>query len=135
MAGRFRAIHAVAATLLVAAASPTAAQRAGGAVKAARADFADMASGAYSGDVISDARGASRSGVRLSVAKIGPNQVRVTSDYARLPAFTARLVRAMDTLQNAGGTEVFLLDLSKSPRALTVTVDGASWAGTKVPER
>jgi hypothetical protein len=37
----------------------------------------------------------------------------------------------MDTLQNASGNEVFLLDLSKSPRTLMVTVDEASWAGTK----
>ena len=37
----------------------------------------------------------------------------------------------MDTLQNVGGDAVFLLDLSKSPRSLTVTVDDASWAGSK----
>jgi hypothetical protein len=37
----------------------------------------------------------------------------------------------MDTIQNAGGDAVFLLDLSKSPRTPTVTVDDASWAGAK----
>jgi hypothetical protein len=117
--------------LLAAAGDPAAAQRAGGAVRAARSDFADMAQGAYLGDVLSDARGSSRAGVRVTVARIGPNRVRVTSDYARLPAFDAQLTRAMDTLQNAGGSEVFLLDLSKSPRTLMVTVDDATWAGTK----
>jgi hypothetical protein len=122
---------ALLAAALILAAAPAEAQRAGGTVRAARADLADMASGSYRGDVISDVRGTSRSGVRLSVAKIGPNQVRVTSDYPRLPAFTARLGRAMDTLQNVGGDAVFLLDLSKSPRSLTVTVDDASWAGSK----
>ena len=122
---------AAAALLLAGPAGPAPAQRAGGAVKAARADLAHMASGAYLGDVISDARGASRSRVRVTVARIGPNQVRVTSDYSRLPAFTVRLTRAMDTLQNVGGEAVFLLDLSKAPRALMVTVDDASWAGTK----
>lgn len=120
-----------AATLLVAVAAPGSAQRAGGMVKAARADFADMAKGSYVGDVISDARGESRSGVRITVAKTGPNQVRISFDYARLPAFTARLTRAMDTIQNVGGDAVFLLDLSKSPRALMVTVDDASWAGAR----
>jgi hypothetical protein len=127
--------HIRQAILILAAAgalcAPASAQRAGGTVKAARADFADLASGSYYGEVISDARGSSRSGVRIAVARIGPNRVRVTSDYARLPAFTASLTRAMDTIQNAGGDAVFLLDLSKSPRTLMVTVDDASWAGTK----
>jgi hypothetical protein len=111
--------------------APAEGQRAGGMVHAARADLADMAAGRYWGDVVSDARGSSRSGVRLTVAKVGPNRVRVTADYARLPGFDAQLVRAMDTVQNAGGAEVFLLDLSKSPRTLMVTVDDASWAGAK----
>jgi hypothetical protein len=53
------------------------------------------------------------------------------SDHPRLPAFTARLTRAMDTLQNVDGQAVFLLDLSKTPRTLAVTVDDASWAGSK----
>lgn len=127
-----RRISAAAAALLLAGvAGPAPAQRAGGAVKAARADFAHMASGTYLGDVISDARGASRARVRLTVSRTGPNQIRVTSDYPRLPAFTARLTRAMDTLQNVGGEALFLLDLSKSPRSLMVTVDDASWAGSK----
>jgi hypothetical protein len=107
------------------------AQRAGAQVRSARADLADMAAGAYLGDVISDARGTSRSGIRLTVARVGPNRIRVTSDYARLPAFTAGLMRAMDSVQNSDGEAVFLLDLSKSPRTLMVTVDDASWAGTK----
>jgi hypothetical protein len=111
--------------------APAQGQRAGGMVRAARADLADMAAGRYLGEIISDARGSSRSGVRLTVAKVGPNRVRVTADYARLPGFTAQLVRAMDTVQNAGGAEVFLLDLSKQPRTLMVTVDDASWAGVK----
>ncbi|MEA3052352.1 MAG: hypothetical protein QOG72_1255 [Sphingomonadales bacterium] len=117
-----------AATAVLPAAS---AQRAGAMVHSARADLADMAAGRYLGDVISDARGSSRSNVRLTVVKVGPNQVRVTADYARLPAFAARLTRAMDSLQNADGDAVFLLDLSKQPRTLMVTVDDASWAGAR----
>ena len=131
MARRAPGAAAAAALLLAGLAGPATAQRAGGTVKAVRADLAHMASGTYVGDVISDARGESRSGVRLTVARTGPNQVRVTSDYPRLPAFAARLSRAMDTLQNVGGEAVFLLDLSKSPRTLMVTVDDASWAGSK----
>jgi hypothetical protein len=134
MAKRLFRVRLGAAVLILAAGAssgPSRAQRAGGTVTAARADFADMANGSYAGDVISDARGSSRSGVRITVAKTGPNQVRVTSDYPRLPPFTARLARAMDTVQNVGGDAVFLLDLSKSPRSLMVTVDDASWAGSK----
>ena len=122
---------AAAALLIAALAAPAVAQRSGGAVRTVRADLADSAQGRYFGEVISDARGGSRSDVRINVAKVGPNQVRVTSDYARLPAFTATLTRAMETIQNAGGDAVFLLDLSKSPRSLMVTVDDASWVGVK----
>ena len=104
----------------------------------AQVDLADTAAGLYHGDVISDARGSSRSDVTISVDKVGPNTVRVTSDYERLPEFTTRLTRAMQTIQNTGQNtdstpqlQVFLLDLSKRPRTLMVTVDDASWAGTR----
>ena len=96
-----------------------------------RPDLADIAAGTYDGDVISDARGSSRSGVRLAVTKTGPNTVQITSNYGRLPPFTARLTRAMNTIQKVGGPEVFLLDLSKHPNGLELTVDDASWSGTK----
>ena len=94
-------------------------------------DLADQAAGTYHGDVISDARGSSRSDVTITVTKTGPNAVRVSSDYPRLPAFSAKLMRAMNTIQNASGSEVFLIDLSKSPPGLDVTVDDASWSGAK----
>jgi hypothetical protein len=96
-----------------------------------RPDLADVAQGTYRGDVISDSRGESRSGVTLTVTKVCPSTVRVASDYRRLPAFTARLERVMNTIQNRGGPEVFLLDLGKSPAGLDVTVDEASWSGVK----
>ena len=97
----------------------------------AQVDLADTAAGLYRGDVISDARGSSQSDVTISVDKVGPNTVRVTSDYERLPEFTTRLTRAMQTIQQVGTEQVFLLDLSKNPRSLMVTVDDASWAGRK----
>lgn len=97
----------------------------------ARQDLADIAQGSYFGDVISDARGSSRSDVRITVEKIGPNRVRISADYPRLRTFEASLTRAMDTIQNRGGDEVFLLDLSRSPHSLHVTVDDASWAGAR----
>ncbi|MCP9846942.1 hypothetical protein KBY86_08605 [Synechococcus sp. Lug-A] len=100
----------------------------------AQVDLADIAVGPYHCDVMSDARGSSHSDVINSVDKVGPNTVLVTSDYERLPEFTTRLTRAMQTIQTTSSTpllQVCLLDLSKNPRSLMVTVDDASWAGRK----
>jgi hypothetical protein len=94
-------------------------------------DLADIAAGVYHGDVISDARGSSRSGVTIFVAKTGPNTISVTSDYGRLPPFTVRLTRAMHTIQQVGTSVVFLLDLSKGPYGLDITDDDASWSGSR----
>jgi hypothetical protein len=98
---------------------------------APRPDLADIAAGVYDGDVISDARGSSRSNVRLTVVKTGPNTVSVSASYPRLPPFAAKLTRAMNTIQKSGGSGVFLLDMSKHPYGLDVTVDDASWSGSK----
>jgi hypothetical protein len=122
----FSRIYPGACALLFALAAPSLSAPA-----ASRHDLADIAQGSYSGDVISDARGASRSDVHLAVRKVAPNQVEVSSDYERLPVFRARLTRAMQTIQNADGNAVFLLDLSKSPHRLDVTVDDASWSGSR----
>ena len=112
-------------------AGPGEAQRTAPLARAERPDLGHVAAGSYSGDVISDARGSSRSNVRITVTRTGPNRVRITSDYRRLPAFAATLTQAMQTIQNASGDEVFLLDLSRTPHTLHVTVDDASWAGTR----
>ena len=123
-----RLLAPLAAALLLPAAASAAPGRA---APIPRPDLAEAAQGSYFGDVISDARGPSRSGVRITVAKIGPNKVRITSDYPRLPPFTAALTRAMGTIQNISGVEVFLLDTAKTPPSLMVTVADASWSGTK----
>jgi hypothetical protein len=96
-----------------------------------RPDLADIAAGVYDGSVISDARGAGRSDVRLTVVKTGPNTVYVTATYPRLPPFSAKLTRAMNTIQKVGGPGVFLLNLAKTPQGLDVTVDDASWSGVR----
>lgn len=96
-------------------------------------DLADASVGIYHGDIVSDARGSSQSDVTITVTKNAPNSVTVHSSSARIPNRTFRLMRAMQTIQNAGGTEVFLLDNSKSPPSLDLTIDDASWSGTKSP--
>ncbi len=102
--------------------------------KVKKADLADLVSGLYHGDVMSDARGSSQSDVTISIDKVAPGTVRVTSDYERIPERTFRLTRAMQTIQNQGGEpgEVFLYDQGKSPPSLMLTLDDASWSG--VPE-
>jgi hypothetical protein len=94
-------------------------------------DLATTVEGTYYGDVISDARGSSQSDVTLTVKKIAPNTVSVSSSYARMPTFSVKLTRALQTIQQATGDTVFLVDQSKSPWSLDVTVDDASWSGTK----
>jgi hypothetical protein len=91
--------------------------------------LADSAAGVYHGSVISDARGSSRSGVTIIVTKTGPDSVSVSSNYGRLPPFTIRLTRAMNTIQQVGTSVVFLLDLSKG--SLDITDDDASWSGSR----
>jgi hypothetical protein len=97
------------------------------------ADLAELAQGTYHGDVVSDARGSSRSDVAITVTRSGPNTVSVSSDYPRLPLRSFKLTRAMSTIQNVGGTDVFLLDLSRSPYRLDLTIDDASWSGEMLP--
>lgn len=121
-------LAAAAAMLLAGSAS---AQRAGGLVRSVRADLAEAAAGRYTGHLAADAGGSPRSGVLILVTRIGPNQVRVTSDPPRLPAFTALLTRASRTIRNSGGEEMFVLDVLSKPPTLTVRVAGATWSGTK----
>ena len=120
---------ALAASLFASAAS---AQRD---VTVPRPDLADAAAGTYRGDVISDSRGSSRSGVTITITKTGPNTVQVVSSYSRLPTVATRLERVMDTVQGAGPPtgplEVFLLNPSAAPARLDLTIDGASWSGEK----
>ena len=124
--------------VLAACASPSLAgqgQRAGaafGARASARADLADIAVGTFRGEIVSDSRGSSQPDVTLTVVKAGPNRITVMSSNPRLPTFTIGLIRAMQTVQAANGTDMnFLLDLSRRPNRLDVNVDGASWSGTR----
>lgn len=93
-------------------------------------DLADVAHGTYFGDVISDSRGSSQSNVTVTVTRIGKNLVRITSDYARLPAVDVPLTQAMDKILNARGNTTFLLDRTKSPPRLDISFNNeVSWAG------
>ena len=95
-------------------------------------DLGDAAEGVYGGDVISDSQGSSKSGVTLTVTRIGKNLVRVSSDYARLPVIEVALTQAMGKILQARGDSVFLLDRSQSPARLDVSFrNEVSWSGQK----
>ena len=95
-------------------------------------DLADRVAGTYKGDVISDARGSSKSGVTITVTRVGPNKVEVKSSYARIPTVTIPLEKAMDAILAASGPYVFLIDTVRSPDRLDLTIDDASWSGNRV---
>ena len=97
-----------------------------------KTDLADRVAGTYKGDVISDARGSSKSGVTITVTRVGPNKVEVKSSYARIPTVTIPLEKAMDAILAASGPYVFLLDTVRSPDRLDLTIDDASWSGHRV---
>lgn len=95
-------------------------------------DLADRVSGTWSGDVISDARGSSRSNVTITIERIGPNRVRITSDYPRLPTVEIPLERAMDAILAASGPHVLLMNVAADPNRLDLSFDDASWSGRRI---
>lgn len=89
-------------------------------------DLAAQVAGTYHGDVISDARGSSRSGVTVTVRRVGPNLVEVSSDYARIPTVRIRITQAMNSIVQAGADHVFVINRDQDPRELSLTIDDAS---------
>ncbi|GGJ52267.1 hypothetical protein CDQ92_16185 [Sphingopyxis bauzanensis] len=102
------------------------------ATTARKADLADRVAGTYKGAVISDARGSSRDNVTITVTRVSANKVEIKSAYARIPTVTIPLEKAMDAILAARGPHVFLLDTVRSPDRLDLTIDDASWSGTRV---
>ena len=102
------------------------------AAPARQADLADRVAGTYKGAVASDARGSSRDNVSITVTRVGPNKVEIKSDYPRIPAVTIPLEKAMDAILAASGPYVFLLDTVRAPDRLDLSIDDASWYGTRV---
>jgi hypothetical protein len=93
-------------------------------------DLGDAAAGTYFGDVISDSKGSGRSGVTLTVTRIGVNQVRVSSDYPRLPVVEVALTLAMGKILQAKGNSVFLLDPAKAHLDVSF-LNEVSWSGER----
>lgn len=119
------ALCAFTAPLAIAATAPPA-------QSARKPDLADMMAGTYQGNVTSDSRGSSRSDVTLTLTRVGVNQVRITSDYPRLPVVTVPIKRVMQSVMAASGTTVFFYDMMRQPPRLDVSFNSeVSWAGVK----
>jgi hypothetical protein len=97
-----------------------------------KTDLADRIAGTYEGAVASDARGSSKDGVTITVTRVGPNKIEIKSDYRRIPTVTIPIEKAMDAILAASGPHVLLLDTVRSPDRLDLTIDDASWSGTRV---
>jgi hypothetical protein len=93
-------------------------------------DLGDAAEGTYAGDVISDSKGSSKSGVTLTITRSGPNRVRIRSDYARLPEVDVPLTSAMGKIVQQRGDTAFVLDRAKSRLDVSFHNE-VSWAGER----
>src|SRR5262245_12982002 len=87
-------------------------------------ELADVASGVYYGGVTSDAKGSSRSDVTVTVTKLSPRRVRITSDYERLGTVEVELKRVGEGIQSTGPDTSFHLDLTNHPPALSYSPHG-----------
>jgi hypothetical protein len=91
---------------------------------AGHVDLADLANGVYHGEVTSDAKGSSRSDVTVTVVKVSPRRVRITSDYERLDTVEVELTRVGEGIQSVGDDTSFHLELTKQPPALSYSPHG-----------
>lgn len=96
------------------------------------AALADLVAGTYYGDVISDAKGSSRSDVTVTIAKLDRQKVRIASDYVRLGSVETDLTKVGNTIQSVGGVPLLSLELDKSPPRLSYNPDGdVAYGGQK----
>jgi uncharacterized caspase-like protein len=95
-------------------------------------DLATALEGVWYGDVISDSKGSSRSDVMVTIRRTSRNTIAITSDYARLPAVTVTLTRAMQTILAAEGDTDIIYDTAKDTKELGITFKGeVAWSGTR----
>ncbi len=98
-------------------------------------DLATTLEGVWYGDVISDSKGSSRSDVIVTIRRTSRNTIAISSDYARLPAVTVTLTRAMQTILAAEGDTVINYDLAKDKKQLGIVFEGeVAWSGVRSDE-
>lgn len=93
-------------------------------------DAADAVAGAYAGAVVSDSKGSSKDGVALTLTRVGPNKVSISSDYPRLPVVIVEVERAMNSVVQRSGDTAFAYDVTR--KHLDVSFHNeVSWSGEK----
>ena len=90
------------------------------------ADLARTVEGVWRGDVTSDVRGSSRGNVTVTVTRIGPDRVRVSCNYPRIPTVEISLMAAGGSIMNANSGVTFLIELKRDANRLDLYIDQAS---------
>jgi hypothetical protein len=94
-------------------------------------ELADSVAGTYDGDVIADSLGASQSNVTVTLKKVGPRRVRVTSDYNRLDSLEVDLTRSGQMILSTSSAVVLSINLDEHPASLNYNPGGVAYAGKK----
>jgi TIR domain len=87
-------------------------------------ELADMAVGEFFGDVISDAKGPSRSHITVTVERVSASRVRVSSPYARIGTHEVELTQGGSAVFHAEGDNTFSLYMTKQPYELHFNARG-----------
>ena len=96
------------------------------------AGLADLVTGTYFGNVMSDSKGSSRSDIDVTITKLDRYTVRVTSDYPRIGTVDVTLTRIGNKIFAAGGDSPFIVDLDQNPPTLTFNPrNELAYGGTK----
>jgi hypothetical protein len=88
-------------------------------------ELADLTAGTFYGSVVSDASGSGQSDVTVTVTKIGPRRVRVSSDYPRLATVEVDVTRFAHSIGSARGPSTFHLEMDTQPWRLEFSPDGS----------
>lgn len=91
-----------------------------------KVDLARSVEGEWHGDVTSDVRGSSRGNVTITVVRIGPNRVRISCDYARIPTVEVDLMTAGGSIMNVRPGVTFLIEPHRDANRLDLYIDQAS---------
>lgn len=96
--------------------------------------LADLVVGTYSGDVIADSKGPSRSDIEVTITRIDRATVRVTSELSRIGVVDVILNRNGNQIFAADGNSPFIVDLDRSPPTLLFDPRGElAYRGTRLP--
>jgi hypothetical protein len=94
--------------------------------------LSDLVIGTYSGNVMADSKGSSRSDIDVTIIKLDRYTVRVSSDYHGLGTVDVTLTRIGNKIVNAEGDSPFMVDLDRDPPTLAFNPrNELAYGGTK----